>query len=135
MLENLKQEVFKANLLLKEYGLVVLTWGNVSAIDRQSGLIVIKPSGVPYETMSVNDMVIVDLEGNVVEGHLKPSSDSPTTRKLNRIWYAHVLSDRSQPITRVPSLSVNTAREVEMIPCKISWPSRDLGSFSSLSAL
>lgn len=82
MLENLKQEVFKANLLLKEYGLVVLTWGNVSAIDRQSGLIVIKPSGVPYETMNVNDMVIVDLEGNVVEGHLKPSSDTPTHIEL-----------------------------------------------------
>ena len=84
MLEQLKQDVFRANLLLKEYGLVVLTWGNVSAIDRESGLFVIKPSGVPYETMTADDMVVVDLEGNVVEGKLNPSSDTPTHHELYR---------------------------------------------------
>ncbi len=84
MLESLKQDVFKANMLLKEYGLVVLTWGNVSAIDRESGLVVIKPSGVPYETMKADDMVVVDLQGNVVEGNLNPSSDTPTHLELYR---------------------------------------------------
>lgn len=84
MLEQLKQEVFKANMLLKELGLVVLTWGNVSAIDRESGLFVIKPSGVPYETMTADNMVVVDLDGNVVEGRLNPSSDTPTHMELYR---------------------------------------------------
>ncbi|MBE6827993.1 MAG: L-ribulose-5-phosphate 4-epimerase [Ruminococcaceae bacterium] len=84
MLEQLKQEVFRANLLLKEYGLVVLTWGNVSAIDRESGLFVIKPSGVSYDTMKAEDMVVVDLDGNVVEGKLNPSSDTPTHLELYR---------------------------------------------------
>ena len=84
MLEQLKQEVFKANMLLKKLGLVVLTWGNVSAIDRESGLFVIKPSGVPYETMTADDMVVVDLDGNVVEGRLNPSSDTPTHMELYR---------------------------------------------------
>ena len=78
MLEKLKQEVFEANMELPEHGLVVYTWGNVSAIDRESGLVVIKPSGVSYKTMQPDDMVVVDLDGNVVEGHLKPSSDTPT---------------------------------------------------------
>lgn len=78
MLENLKKEVFDANLALPKHGLVLFTWGNVSAIDRESGLVVIKPSGVDYETMKVEDMVVVDLEGNVVEGELRPSSDTPT---------------------------------------------------------
>jgi len=82
MLEQLKEEVFEANLLLPKYGLVLFTWGNVSAIDRASNLIVIKPSGVDYETMSVDDMVVVDLDGNVVEGHYKPSSDTPTHIEL-----------------------------------------------------
>ncbi len=84
MLEKLKQDVFKANLQLKQFGLVVLTWGNVSAIDRQTGLVVIKPSGVPYETMSRDDMVVVDLQGNKVEGKLNPSSDTPTHLELYR---------------------------------------------------
>ena len=78
MLEALKQEVFQANLDLVRHGLVILTWGNVSAIDRKSGLVVIKPSGVSYDSMKVEDMVVVDLEGNVVEGNLRPSSDTPT---------------------------------------------------------
>jgi L-ribulose-5-phosphate 4-epimerase len=82
MLEELKKEVYEANMLLPKYNLVTFTWGNVSAIDRKTGLIVIKPSGVDYEKMGPEDMVIVDLEGNVVEGKYKPSSDTPTHVKL-----------------------------------------------------
>jgi len=78
MLEKLKEQVFEANLDLVKLGLVVFTWGNVSAIDREKGLVVIKPSGVSYEDMKADDMVVVDLDGNVVEGNLKPSSDTPT---------------------------------------------------------
>ena len=78
MLEELKEKVCMANLELVRHGLVVFTWGNASAIDRESGLVVIKPSGVSYDVMKPSDMVVVDLEGNVVEGSLKPSSDTPT---------------------------------------------------------
>jgi len=78
MLEKLKQQVCEANLLLPKYGLVTFTWGNVSEIDHESGLVVIKPSGVPYDGMTAADMVVVDLNGNVVEGRWKPSSDTPT---------------------------------------------------------
>lgn len=84
MLEQLKQDVFAANMQLKEFGLVVLTWGNVSAIDRETGYVVIKPSGVPYETMKASDMVVVDLQGNRIEGELNPSSDTPTHLELYR---------------------------------------------------
>lgn len=70
MLEKLKQEVFEANLLLPKYGLITFTWGNVSAIDRESGLVIIKPSGVEYASMKVEDMVVCDLDGKVVEGTL-----------------------------------------------------------------
>ena len=78
MLEELKEKVCQANLDLVKHGLVIFTWGNVSAIDRESGLVVIKPSGVSYDDMKPADMVVVDLEGNVVEGSLRPSSDTPT---------------------------------------------------------
>jgi L-ribulose-5-phosphate 4-epimerase len=78
MLEDLKEKVCNANLELVRHGLVIFTWGNVSAIDRESGLVVIKPSGVSYDNMKPGDMVVVDLEGRVVEGCLKPSSDTPT---------------------------------------------------------
>lgn len=78
MLEKLKEEVFRANLDLVKHGLVIFTWGNVSGIDSESGLVVIKPSGVDYDVMKASDMVVVDLEGNVVEGSLRPSSDTPT---------------------------------------------------------
>jgi L-ribulose-5-phosphate 4-epimerase len=78
MLEQLKEEVFKANLDLVKHGLVIFTWGNASGIDREKGLFVIKPSGVDYDRMKSSDMVVVDLDGNVVEGNLKPSSDMPT---------------------------------------------------------
>lgn len=78
MLEELKQVVLEANLQLPKYRLVTFTWGNVSGLDRERGLVVIKPSGVEYDKMTKDDMVVVDLEGNVVEGKLKPSSDTPT---------------------------------------------------------
>src|SRR5512143_2162467 len=83
MLKKLKERVFQANLLLPEHGLVVFTWGNVSGIDREKGLVVIKPSGVSYEEMKAEDMVVVELEtGKVVEGKLKPSSDTATHIEL-----------------------------------------------------
>ncbi len=78
MLEALKEKVLRANLDLVAHGLVIFTWGNVSAIDRESGLVVIKPSGVDYDTMTAADMVVVDLDGRVREGSLRPSSDTPT---------------------------------------------------------
>jgi L-ribulose-5-phosphate 4-epimerase len=78
MLELLKEKVFQANLDLVKLDLVVFTWGNASAIDRDKGLVVIKPSGVSYDDMKASDMVVVDLNGNVVEGNLNPSSDTPT---------------------------------------------------------
>jgi len=78
MVEELKQKVFKANLDLVKHGLVIFTWGNVSAIDRKKGLVVIKPSGVSYDDMKAEDMVVLDMDGNVVEGKLKPSSDTAT---------------------------------------------------------
>lgn len=78
MLEKLKKEVYKANMELQEKGMVIYTWGNVSGIDREKGLVVIKPSGVSYEEMKESDMVVVDMDGNVVEGTYKPSSDTAT---------------------------------------------------------
>lgn len=78
MLEQLKESVHKANLALPEHGLVTFTWGNVSGIDRESGLVVIKPSGVEYNDLKVEDMVVVNLKGEVIEGDLKPSSDTAT---------------------------------------------------------
>lgn len=87
MLGKLKEEVCKANLLLPEYGLVTFTWGNVSAIDRESGLVIIKPSGVEYDSMTPDDMVVLELAtGKQVEGALKPSSDTPTHLALYRAF-------------------------------------------------
>lgn len=82
MLEKLKEDVLEANLLLPEYNLVTFTWGNVSGIDREKNLVVIKPSGIPYEEMTENKMVVVNLNGEVVEGNLKPSSDTATHLEL-----------------------------------------------------
>ena len=86
MLEQLKKEVYEANMLLPKYGLVTFTWGNVSGIDRESGLFAIKPSGVEYDQLTPEDMVIVDLNGNVVEGKYKPSSDTPTPLELYKAY-------------------------------------------------
>jgi L-ribulose-5-phosphate 4-epimerase len=87
MLKKLKEQVFQANLLLPKHGLVTFTWGNVSGIDREKGLVVIKPSGVAYETMKRDDMVVLELEtGKVVDGELKPSSDTPTHLELYKAF-------------------------------------------------
>ncbi|MDY8422438.1 L-ribulose-5-phosphate 4-epimerase [Escherichia coli] len=83
-MQKLKQQVFEANMELPRYGLVTFTWGNVSAIDRERGLVVIKPSGVAYETMKAADMVVVDMSGKVVEGEYSPSSDTATHLELYR---------------------------------------------------
>ena len=86
MLEALKETVCEANLELFRRGVVLYTWGNVSGIDRARGLVVIKPSGVPYQGMQPSDMVVVDLEGHIVEGTLRPSSDTPTHLELYKAF-------------------------------------------------
>ena len=86
MLEELKEQVLQANLQLPKHDLVTFTWGNVSGLDRESGLVVIKPSGVSYDCMTAADMVVVDLDGKVVEGKWKPSSDTPTHVALYRAF-------------------------------------------------
>ena len=82
VLEELKEQVYRANMLLPAYRLVTFTWGNVSSMDREKGLFVIKPSGVPYEALRPEDMVVMDLEGRQVEGAMRPSSDTPTHAEL-----------------------------------------------------
>ena len=86
MLKKCKEKVFRANLQLVENKLVLYTWGNVSERDRESGLVVIKPSGVSYAEMTADDMVVVDLDGNVVEGQLRPSSDTPTHLEIYKAY-------------------------------------------------
>ncbi len=86
MLEDLKRRVYEANLLLPKYQLVTFTWGNVSEIDRASGIFAIKPSGVEYGQLSPDDMVLVDLDGRQVEGHYRPSSDTPTHLELYKAF-------------------------------------------------
>ena len=86
MLEMLKQQIYEANMELPRRGLVTYTWGNVSGIDRESGLFVIKPSGVDYEKMKPEDMVVMDLEGNQIEGSMRPSSDTPTHLELYKAF-------------------------------------------------
>lgn len=86
MLENIKQQVYEANVRLKREGLITLTWGNVSQIDRESGLVVIKPSGISYDTMTPDDMVVVEMDGNKVEGKWNPSSDLPTHLEIYRAF-------------------------------------------------
>ena len=86
MLEKLKEEVYRANMDLPKYGLVTFTWGNVSGIDREQGLFVIKPSGVDYDVMTPEDMVVMDLNGKKIEGEMNPSSDMPTHLELYKAW-------------------------------------------------
>ena len=86
MLEALKQQVYEANMELPKRGLVTYTWGNVSGIDRDKGLFVIKPSGVEYDELKPEDLVVLDLDGNIVEGKLRPSSDTPTHLELYKAW-------------------------------------------------
>lgn len=86
MLEALKEQVLRANLDLVKYGVVIFTWGNVSAVDRETGLVVIKPSGVDYSVMKAEDMVVVDINGNIVEGRLNPSTDLPTHLEIYKAY-------------------------------------------------
>jgi len=86
MLEELKKRVYEANMLLPKYGLVTFTWGNVSEIDEESGIFAIKPSGVDYDELTPDDMVLMDLKGNKVEGHYNPSSDTPTHLELYKAY-------------------------------------------------
>ncbi|MBO1512549.1 L-ribulose-5-phosphate 4-epimerase [Metabacillus bambusae] len=86
MLEALKQQVLEANLLLPKYQMVTFTWGNVSGIDREKGLVVIKPSGIPYDELKVEDLVVVNLEGEIVEGDMRPSSDTATHLELYKAF-------------------------------------------------
>lgn len=92
MLEELKQKVYEANMELPAKGLITYTWGNVSGIDREKGLFVIKPSGVPYETLKPSDMVVMNLAGEKVEGELNPSSDTPTHLELYKAYEDLMLS-------------------------------------------
>jgi L-ribulose-5-phosphate 4-epimerase len=86
MLDKLKEEVYRANIDLVKNGLVIMTFGNVSAVDRTSGMMIIKPSGISYDTMTPSDMVVADLEGNVIEGDLRPSTDTPTHLALYKAF-------------------------------------------------
>ena len=127
MLEKLKQEVLEANLDLVKNNLVILTWGNVSALDRESGLVVIKPSGVSYDDMKAEDMVVVDLDGNIVEGDLRPSSDTPTHLAIYRHFpevggvvhthstYATAWAQAGLPIPNIGTTHADTFHQA--VPC------------------
>ena len=112
MLEKLKEEVYEANMLLPQYGLVTFTWGNVSGIDRESGLFVIKPSGVEYDKLRPADMVVVDLKGNKVEGDYKPSSDTAT----HMVLYNH-FPDIGGVVHTHSSWATSWAQAGRGIPC------------------
>ncbi|MBO7387930.1 MAG: L-ribulose-5-phosphate 4-epimerase [Lachnospiraceae bacterium] len=111
-MEELKQKVYEANILLPKYDLVTFTWGNVSAIDRESGLFVIKPSGVEYDEMTPDDMVVMDLEGNKVEGKYKPSSDTPTHAEIYKAF-----KDVGGVVHTHSSFATSWAQAGRGIPC------------------
>lgn len=111
-IKELKQEVYNANLKLVEYGLVTLTWGNVSGIDRSNNLIAIKPSGVDYDKMSLEDIVVLDLDGKKVEGNLNPSSDTPTHIELYKAF------SKIGGIAHTHSINATIFAQAQMeIPC------------------
>lgn len=112
MLEQLKKEVYEANMLLPKYGLVTFTWGNVSGIDRESGLFVIKPSGVDYDKLTPDDMVVMNLKGEKVEGRYKPSSDTPTHLELYK-----ACSDIGGVVHTHSSYATSWAQSGRSIPC------------------
>ena len=113
MLESLKDEVYEANMDLPRHGLVTFTWGNASGLDRERGLFVIKPSGVDYDELKPSDLVVCDLDGNVVEGELNPSSDTPTHAYLYRTW-----GDRIGGVVHTHSAwAVSWAQAGRSIPC------------------
>ena len=138
MLEELKKKVLEANLNLVKHGLVILTWGHVSAIDSETGLVVIKPSGVSYDTMTAEDMVVVDLEGNVVDGKLRPSSDMPTHLVLYKRFpeiggvvhthstYATAWAQASLPIPNIGTTHADTFHRA--VPCTKEIPAELLES-------
>ena len=127
MLEKLKQEVLEANLDLVKNNLVILTWGNVSALDRETGRVIIKPSGVSYDDMKAEDMVVVDLDGNIVEGDLRPSSDTPTHLAIYRHFpevggvvhthstYATAWAQAGLPIPNIGTTHADTFHQA--VPC------------------
>lgn len=112
MLEDLKVKVYEANMMLPKYGMVTFTWGNVSGIDRRRGLVVIKPSGVPYDKLRVCDLVVVDLEGNKVEGIYRPSSDTPTHLELYKAF-----PDIGGVVHTHSNWAVSWAQAGRSIPC------------------
>lgn len=112
MLENLKQKVYEANMALPKYGLVTFTWGNVSAYDPETGYFVIKPSGVPYEDLKPEDMVVMDLEGNKIEGKMNPSSDTAT----HAVLYKH-FEGLGGIVHTHSSWATSWAQAVRPIPC------------------
>ena len=112
MLKELKKEVYEANMMLPQYGLVTFTWGNVSGVDREAGLFVIKPSGVPYDELTPEDMVVVDYDGNKVEGRLNPSSDTPTHAYLYKNW-----PDIGGVVHTHSSYATSWAQSGRSIPC------------------
>ena len=113
MLEELKQRVWEANQMLPRYGLITFTWGNVSGIDRERGLVVIKPSGVAYENMLVEDMVVVDLDGNRVEGCRMQSSDTDTHLALYREFPAQGTTQGDYFYGEIPCTRKMTSQEIE----------------------
>lgn len=112
MLEELKKRVYEANMMLPQYHLVTFTWGNVSGVDRNAGLFVIKPSGVPYEELRPEDMVVVDYDGNKVEGEMNPSSDTPTHAWLYKNW-----PDIGGVVHTHSSYATSWAQSGRSIPC------------------
>ena len=112
MLKEIREQVYEANMNLPQYGLVVFTWGNASQVDREKGLFVIKPSGVSYEDLSPENMVVCDLEGRVVEGDLNPSSDTPTHAFLYRTW-----DDIGGIVHTHSNQAVSWAQAGRSIPC------------------
>ena len=143
MLEALKQTVCEANLLLPKYQLVTFTWGNVSGIDREQGLVVIKPSGVPYEDMGPDDMVVLNLDGKVVEGKWKPSSDTPTHLALYRAFpdcggivhthsrWATTFAQAGRPITALGTTHADYF--YGPIPCTRELTKEEVGSAYELN--
>lgn len=130
MLKKLKQNVYEANLLLPERNLVIYTWGNVSGIDRKKGLVVIKPSGVDYEELSPDDMVVVDMEGNVVEGDYNPSSDLLTHLEIYKHFpnvggVVHTHSRWATIWAQARRAIPRTARLTRII-CTAAFPARAL---------
>lgn len=145
MLEELKISVLKANLDLKNHGLVMFTWGNVSAIDRDRGCVVIKPSGVRYEDMRTEDMVVVDLDGKVIEGALNPSTDLPTHLELYRRYpeiggIAHTHSTYATAFAQaeraVPAYGTTHADYFHGdIPCAASPAEGEMGEYERSTGL